>query len=622
MNNLGKSLVILGVVLFGILLSLNLIVSNDEEEVTLLGEVELLEQDGNVLSHRIEGDFMEVILSSGNMSIGENSFENILPGKKGVFNNEIKMDKEGNIIDAYIKTSDEATFVVNRNEFVVPKGGTFMMKDGEYTLSKGTKVVKFLEGGSFSGEEISIFDELIFSGLCTIDDKGYFLKNKGGNELVGNFQGVEFSSNDKNGLRIVKDSSLDLSNAEYAWIRKTDEGLFVQGKKDPIRIKIGEGNGFFEFLNDENNHEEKYLSMILKGEDSFSLSKEKVPVFNGVLSNEEYKEVLTLKHNPTGKGSLDVYNGQHIFSFTEQGEMIQKFVGTSKHNQLAVPMEIHSGLSYKVGEDFDSPKYKIIVEESGNAIFEDNSGFGNLKKIYYELPEEDFGCAGLTKLGEEMCKCASKLVNVGAFVEGGRGDTCSIARGDGGHDIMESPVEGVLMFDCIGVAIYCLNKVYPETSLADFNPDLGLVEDLKKRGWKSYVIEPGNLFGRDRTQKQISEIPKGSVAFLMDRISITGTYVEGVDIMSYTDSKGDNYYLKVGHTYVKANGDFKVINSNPSYKLNPDSEVYKKLIEYNEQHPEYEDHYGPGFYKGPVKIGNYKGYNGYLVVMAPPEGSF
>jgi hypothetical protein len=596
-------------------------------------EIKVLINNGDIqfMPHRDEVIFGEIRVFSKDLSIAGHYLENnYYYGAYATWgdllsHNEIIIDKQGNIVDAYFQVHDSADgkVIINGNEFIIPKGEALLFEDGEFALPPGTKVVKASEDLILFGTGVEVFDELTFNGICRVTKKGYHIQKLFGDEISGTFQGVEFFGGNNKGLFIAKGHSLDLSNSKYPWIRKTEDELFVQGKKEIMRIQIKPESGFFDVSESEKIHGEKYLSMTLRGQDSFSLSKEKVPVFSVVPGNEKFEEVLTLKHNPSGKGSLDVYNGKQIFTFTQDGKFVQNFIDASKHYRLPVEMEIHSGTSYNPLEasSFDSPRYKVIVEDSGNAIFEDYSGFGDPKKIHYEIPEKDFGCTGMTKVGEEMCKCASELVGVGAFVKGGRGETCSIPRDGGNYDIMESPVEGVLMFDCIGVAIYCLGKIYPDTSLFDYSPDLRLVEDLEKMGWTSYMIEPGRIIGNENTLEKISKIPKGSILFtLREENSHIPNPVEGISSMKYTDSKGESYDLVIGHTLIKSSEDFKFVNANPAHKLKPDNALYESLIEYNiEQNPDYNPEDGRGgFYEGPVRIGDLGLKNEHGFLMVPP----
>ncbi|MBI2057312.1 hypothetical protein HYT91_03595, partial [Candidatus Pacearchaeota archaeon] len=137
---------------------------------------------------------------------------------------------------------------------------------------------------------------------------------------------------------------------------------------------------------------------------------------------------------------------------------------------------------------------------------------------------------------------------------------------------------GVKGFDCIGLAITSLKKVYPDSSLKDFPPNLKLVDSLKEKGWNDFIIEPASVQNNVKTSEAVKKIPAGSIVFLMHNYQSyspeeIGGLVDGIDYQNYLNSKQEKTFLVLGHTLIKGTGRKNFVNAYPGVR---DSERQEK----------------------------------------------
>ena len=532
----------------------------------------------------------------GSAEIKGVKFENIAPTGESLSQSYIKIDAQGNILEADLTANEKGSiFLINGLTFQAPPNSRVYYKSGQFFLNdvKISEIEKdkIDESVVLEGVRINLLDELVVS------DGIVYLNKDGSYELVyGDFlyKNIEINKVDNyDDLILVKDSSKDLSDYKGNFIQETAGGLKVQSVygRNPIDLEFFEGNEIFKFTNEGlGTNEERALKMQVSQGDGIQLINQR-GFFPGQII-----------HSSSENGVTTIENGRHIFKF-EDGELITEFGNLNTKNLFSVKSSIRS--------DLLNEKRISVDESNGYNIFNPLGGDSfSFDKSLLADPEYNFK----NKVGENFYSFAEDQIGDSAFVWGGRGEVYyDEIRGE--KKQIPVPVKG---YDCIGLAQCGLVAVYPGTSFKDFPPNLQLVDALENRGWKSKIIEPTSVVGEKTTQDSVKNIPPGSVVFLMHDTGpeyiLVEKFKEGISYQTYTNSKNEKIYLVVGHTLIKGIGEKNFINAKPStieeVELPRAAEEYNKKLIKQGKDP---------LFNGPVKEGNMVPEDDYLIVISPPE---
>ena len=215
--------------------------------------------------------------------------------------------------------------------------------------------------------------------------------------------------------------------------------------------------------------------------------------------------------------------------------------------------------------------------------------------------------------GEQLYNWAEEQIDESAFVFGGRGEYYYDKNNNWKREKTPAGLKG---YDCIGLPIVGLSKIY-NSKISNFPPNLKLIEKLEQDyGWSSYIVEPSSVNGEAATTKDIGNIPKGSIVFLMHDIYGGSESIEGYEekkrdekFYTHVDKEGNRNVLEVGHTLIKGAGNL-FINAIPgSLKYTP-YEAY----EYNQQS-------STMLFQGPVRVKGLLPRHDHLLVIAPPSNN-
>ncbi|MBI2004518.1 hypothetical protein HYS72_03590 [Candidatus Pacearchaeota archaeon] len=350
-----------------------------------------------------------------------------------------------------------------------------------------------------------------------------------------------------------------------------------------IEIKFLEGNEFFDVRNPEDK--EGVLDIGIFNGDKLEITK-KDYLLKGLPPK--------IKHESSKEGKTTIKNGRHTFEF-ENGKFISELGNLNTRNKLSIKSGIESNLI----------ESKIINIDNDNGYSISELGKGNIfsfNKALLSPPNYNFE----SEIGKKIYSFAEEQIGTSAFVEEGRGQCY-------GEEAL-----GVKGFDCIGLAITSLKKVYPDSSLKDFPPNLKLVDSLKEKGWNDFIIEPASVQNNVKTSEAVKKIPAGSIVFLMHNYQSyspeeIGGLVDGIDYQNYLNSKQEKTFLVLGHTLIKGTGRKNFVNAYPGVR---DSELPLRARKINEnlikqgKQP---------IFTGTVREGEMVPQDDYLIVISPPK---
>ena len=367
-----------------------------------------------------------------------------------------------------------------------------------------------------------------------------------------------------------------------------------------INVDFLEDNGFFDMSNEGlERNKEKLLSINVGLGDSIEIFDDS--------EFFESKMIPKINHysDDDGDGFTTIKNGRHTFKFSE-GKFNGNFGNLNTKNKESIPLQITS----------DSLLGEVISMNDNNGYIQKNIKSGKIMTHNtFSNDEVDYEFESIE--GEKMYNHAKDAVVNSYFKGGGRGDVCYTSK-DEGYITEKSPT-GEKMYDCSGLPITGLLKIYPESSLSDFPPNLKLVESLEKRGWSNYIVEPSSIVGEKKAIKDIKNIPAGSIVLLMHSYKGTSDATKtkkGIDYIEYFNELGEEINLLLGHTLIRGKGESNFLNAIPEYypDLLPPKirELDKQLILEGKD----------TFAEGVVKEGEieYLKDDYFIVITPPPKG--
>jgi hypothetical protein len=164
---LSKVLLLLVVFLLGSFFTL--------AEVLDVGEGFGLES-GKIFGDGIEfsGGIVSFISEGGYLNLSGNVFENIVSQDEAGHPTFIKLDSEGNILEADFSVNEEGgNFLVNGVDFDVPANSRVFFNEGILELQENTKINSISQEAIISGENIFLpKDYLMESGILNFDSEG------------------------------------------------------------------------------------------------------------------------------------------------------------------------------------------------------------------------------------------------------------------------------------------------------------------------------------------------------------------------------------------------------------------------------------------------------------------
>ena len=578
-------------ILFLLLINFSFVLAQENQEI-IFGE-NAINLDPNKISYYVVSEYgKEIITFSFNkedsfVEINGNKFENVLPNDKSLNPSFIKLDASGKIIEADLTANEKGgVFLINGLTFKAPPNSrVYYNKDGFYLV--GVSITNLekdklssLYNLPISGERINFFDELLLdSGTVNIQKDGYLVQN---GDFV--YKNIEIQQQGQNNLLIEKNPLRDLSKFQDNFIQETESGLKIQTFSDALgfNLRFLENNELFDVQNIENK--EGFLDIEISDGDRLEIFK-KDYLIKGLPP--------LIKHESHEGGRTSIQNGRHIFKF-EEGKFNSELGNLNTKNKLS----IISGIESDVIEN------KIINIDDDNGYSISELGKGNIfsfNKALLSPPNYNFE----SEVGKKVYSFAEEQIGNSAFVEEGRGK----CYGE------EQKVKG---FDCIGLAISSLKKVYPDSSLKDFPPNLKLVNELEKKGWSSSIIEPASVQNNVKTTEAVKNIPAGSIVFLMhDYQSYSpeeiGGVIEGIDYQNYLNSKQEETFLVLGHTLIKGTGKKNFINAYPNVG---DVDLPLRARKINEN---LKKQGKPPIFIGTVREGEMVPQEDYLLVISPPK---
>ena len=577
-------------ILFLLLINLSFILAQENQEI-VLGE-NTINFDSEKVDYKVVSlDGEEIIqldfTQGGFAEIKGVRFENILPASESLNPSYMKLDTFGNILEADLTANEKGSiFLINGLTFKAPpnsrvyydEASFFHLKDVSITNIEKDKLSS-LDNFLIFGERINFFNELLVdSGRVYIKDRGYIISD-------GNFvyKNVEINQG-VNSLLIEKNPLRDLSGYADNFIQETESGLKIQTVSDALgfNLRFLENNELFDVKNTEDK--EAFLDIEISDGDKLEIVK-KDYLIKGLPP--------LIKHESHEGGRTSIQNGRHIFKF-EEGKFNSELGNLNTKNKLS----IISGIESDVIEN------KIINIDDDNGYSISELGKGNIfsfNKALLSPPNYNFE----SEVGKKVYSFAEEQIGNSAFVEEGRGK----CYGE------EQKVKG---FDCIGLAISSLKKVYPDSSLKDFPPNLKLVNELEKKGWSSSIIEPASVQNNVKTTEAVKNIPAGSIVFLMhDYQSYSpeeiGGVIEGIDYQNYLNSKQEETFLVLGHTLIKGTGKKNFINAYPNVG---DVDLPLRARKINEN---LKKQGKPPIFIGTVREGEMVPQEDYLLVISPPK---
>ena len=577
-------------ILFLLLINLSFILAQENQEI-VLGE-NTINFDSEKVDYKVVSlDGEEIIqldfTQGGFAEIKGVRFENILPASESLNPSYMKLDTFGNILEADLTANEKGSiFLINGLTFKAPpnsrvyydEASFFHLKDASITNIEKDKLSS-LDNFLIFGERINFFNELLVdSGRVYIKDGGYIISD-------GNFvyKNVEINQG-VNSLLIEKNPLRDLSGYADNFIQETESGLKIQTVSDALgfNLRFLENNELFDVKNTEDK--EAFLDIEISDGDKLEIVK-KDYLIKGLPP--------LIKHESHEGGRTSIQNGRHIFKF-EEGKFNSELGNLNTKNKLS----IISGIESDVIEN------KIINIDDDNGYSISELGKGNIfsfNKALLSPPNYNFE----SEVGKKVYSFAEEQIGNSAFVEEGRGK----CYGE------EQKVKG---FDCIGFAISSLKKVYPDSSLKDFPPNLKLVNELEKKGWSSSIIEPASVQNNVKTTEAVKNIPAGSIVFLMhDYQSYSpeeiGGVIEGIDYQNYLNSKQEETFLVLGHTLIKGTGKKNFINAYPNVG---DVDLPLRARKINEN---LKKQGKPPIFIGTVREGELIPQEDYLLVISPPR---
>lgn len=517
--------------------------------------------------------------SGGNFSLGGKKI--IAPPNSNIHYSKSRGD--------YLIDLNEEGGIINfgGNEFEFFKEGTLSYDYSGFNLPSGSKVRKIEFPQDIRGQNINLFDEVFLEiGECSLFEEGYSLIE--GRAIYEGLK-IERSSYEGKDILIAKEGVI-LSEDFNNFVQKNSNGIRFQSSYDEgMKVTFLEDNDFFD-LNGGNLgiNEERTLSMVISGGDA-------IEIFNFYDLNKDFTQI---KHTSEG-GITEIITGKHSFNLV--GDSFSTELGNlNTKNKISVPFTLVSNNLKSDSLKMEDDDGYYIFDEKGNTNFA-------FDKNLLDSPNYDFK----SSIGKEIYSFAEDQVGNSAFVWGGRGNVY--------YDEYENyakkqiPVEGIKGYDCIGLAQTALVKYYGG-KYSDFPPNLKLEGSLKKKGWTSYYIEPRSV--NQNTEKQVNEIPAGSIVFAMhpSHKSESFDYEKDVQYNEYVNKNGEELALVIGHTLIRGKGDTNFINAIPGYgELMP-----KRAREYNEFLLENGE---MPVFGGTVKEGELVPYGDYLLVMAPPKNN-
>ncbi|KHO55379.1 MAG: hypothetical protein QT10_C0002G0039 [archaeon GW2011_AR19] len=578
-------------ILFLLLINLSFILAQENQEI-VLGE-NTINFDSEKVDYKVVSlDGEEIIqldfTQGGFAEIKGVRFENILPASESLNPSYMKLDTFGNILEADLTANEKGSiFLINGLTFKAPpnsrvyydEASFFHLKDVSITNIEKDKLSS-LDNFLIFGERINFFNELLVdSGRVYIKDGGYIISD-------GNFvyKNVEINQG-VNSLLIEKNHLRDLSNYKDNFIQETESGLKIQSTSGALGINLRflENNEFFDVKDIEDK--EGLLDMEISYGDKLEIIKK-----------DYFLKGLPplIKHGYSEKGQTIIKDGRHIFRF-ENGEFSTELGNLNTRNKLSSTLGIES----------DIIKEKIINLDNNNGYSISELGKGNIfsfNKALLSPPNYHFE----SEVGKKIYSFAEEQIGNSAFVHEGRGQCY-------GEEQIKLPG-----FDCIGLAISSLKKVYPDSSLKDFPPNLKLVDSLKEKGWNDFIIEPTSVQNNVKTTEAVKNIPAGSVVFLMhDYQSYSpeeiGGVIEGIDYQNYLNSRQEKTFLVLGHTLIKGTGKKNFINAYPNVR---DSELPLRARKINEN---LKKQGKPPIFIGTVREGELIPQEDYLLVISPPR---
>lgn len=538
------------------------------------------------------------------LKVNGNKFKDILPESKAGYKPFIRLNKEGGV-DAVDFISSGGTYNINGTIFSLPSGGrviynypesglTFISgkNGGEYTvngvkmdvspnenfylsyeekgdlliLSPGIKVKSFEREQLIDGENSNIYDQFSLNGRVLLTEKGAFLLNNG----VADYNGIKFSvPEDSEGILIARNFADDLTNYDKSWIAYSPTELKIKTTNTgDVNMKFSKDNDLFK-LNEDNLgiNQEYELSMDVKGGDALDITKIK----EASASDAQIKII----HQGSDAGKTIINNGRNIYNFKD-GKFKEDVANLNAKNLVSVPLTIES--SYLGSE--------VLISDNTNGFALYDRLTNSVKTTFDKnrLDKDDYYFK--SQEGEEFYNWMKKQIVNAGYSEGGTG---------------QLGVGGLPKYDCIGLVRRGLVETYSGTKISDFPPDLRIIDVLKskKYGWTVSVIEPQSIAG-ERTVADVKNIPAGSIVFLMHPENGAPFSDPLHAYIPWTNSKGKNLYLKVGHTLVRGTGDKNFINAIPGHV-----ELIPKIIRDE--------------YFGTVRVGEFIPQDDYLVIISPPE---
>ena len=611
----------MGILQFGFVIS-------SDEVIDLSSEFGV--ESGSVVGSGIEFSDGSIIFTEENsyVEINGNRFENIIPINSWGAHSRVQIGLNGEILSANLAVNGSGgAFFLGGEKIIVPpnsniyylnihnsksrgdyvidinKGGGIVNLGGDefeffkegtlnydssgFNLPTGSKVKKMKFPQEIRGQNINLFDEVFLEiGECSLSEEGYSLIDG-----IAIYEGIKIESSFYEGkdLLIAKEGAIlpeDFNN----FVQKNSKGIrFQSSSNGGMNISFLEDNNFFD-LNEGNLgiNEERTLSMVISGGDA-------IDIFNLYDFNKDF---IQIKHTSEG-GTTEIITGKHSFNLV--GDSFSTELGNlNTKNKISVPFTLVSNSLKSNFLKMEDDNGYYIFDEKGNTNFA-------FDKNLLDGPNYDFK----SSVGKGIYSFAEDQVGNSAFVWGGRGNVY--------YDEYENyakkqiPIEGIKGYDCIGLAQTALVKYYGG-KYSDFPPNLKLEESLNKKGWTSYYIEPRSV--NQNTEKQVNEIPAGSIVFAMHPNSPSAApyYKKGVQYNKYVNENGEELVLVIGHTLIRGKGDTNFINAIPGYiELMP-----KRAREYNEFLLENGE---MPVFGGTVKEGDLVPYGDYLLVMAPPENN-
>lgn len=256
----------------------------------------------------------------------------------------IKLDKEGNILEADFTTSDIGTFKIGDNkQLTVSENTRIIYLDGEIYVDEdfvygGHSIKKPLSEFNnivrVSGDNVlctnCVVDDIKLDGWLVIDEKGYLIK-KGS---VAEKDKIRLTTNDNDVLIANWDSTIDGN-----WVKISDKILEAQSSiNNKINLEVLEGNELF------NTKEEDFLS--------FELNEEG---YIHAINRDEELEFPLFRYDSKKKNDVKIINGAKSFIF--ESYTMYEGLGDYLVGVDSVPLEL-----FYVEEDYLIKGLKIFDE--------------------------------------------------------------------------------------------------------------------------------------------------------------------------------------------------------------------------------------------------------------------